>query len=166
MQPTRVDHIDWDRWQPVDPATLVFVIRGRDILLIRKKRGLGAGKINAPGGRMEPGETPPECAARELHEELQVKPVGLDARGELRFQFTGGYSIHVVVFRASDCVGEAVETDEAVPLWTPIDRIPYDEMWEDDRYWLPHLLDGRGFDGRFIFDGDTMLDHRLTVRPA
>ena len=43
MHERRVSDIDWARWTAVDPATLIFVIRGGQILLIRKKRGLGAG---------------------------------------------------------------------------------------------------------------------------
>ena len=42
-------------------------------------------------------------------------------------------------------------------------EIPYDEMWDDDRYWLPLLLAGQRFRGYFIFDGPTMLDHTLVV---
>ncbi len=161
--PRTVDGIDWRRWTATDDATLVFVVRDGQILLIRKKRGLGAGKINGPGGRIEPNETPAQCAVREIEEELHVSPTGLQPHGELRFQFVDGYSIHVWVFRASGCQGVATETDEAIPLWTDVDAIPYDEMWADDRYWLPHLLEGSVVDGRFIFDGDTMLDHQLDV---
>jgi hypothetical protein len=28
------------------------------------------------------------------------------------------------------------------PQWFPIDAIPYDKMWPDDRFWLPLLLQG------------------------
>ena len=162
--PRTVDAIDWPRWKATDDATLVFVVRNGQVLLIRKKRGLGAGKINGPGGRIEPNETPAACAVREIEEELCVSPTGLQPHGELRFQFIDGYSIHVWVFRASGCQGTATETEEAIPLWTNVDAIPYDEMWADDRYWLPHLLAGNAVDGRFVFDGDTMLDHQLEVR--
>ncbi len=162
--PETVAAIDWQTWRATDVATLVFVIRAGQILLIRKKRGLGAGKINGPGGRVDPGETTAQCAVREIEEELCVTPTGLRAHGELRFQFVDGYSIHVHVFRAAGCTGEATETEEAIPLWTDLDAIPYDEMWADDQYWLPHLLDGKQVDGRYVFDGDAMLDHQLTVR--
>ncbi len=154
---TRLDEIDWRTWKPVDHATLLFVVRGGRILLIRKKRGLGAGKINGPGGRMEPGESPRECAVREVREELEVTPTGVCPGGELRFQFVDGYSIHVYVFTATGCRGEARETAEAIPIWAGLDDIPYDEMWADDRYWLPLLLRGEPFSGRFVFDGDAML---------
>jgi 8-oxo-dGTP diphosphatase len=44
----------------------LFVIRDGHILLIHKKRGLGAGKINGPGGRIDLGESPQECAVRKF----------------------------------------------------------------------------------------------------
>jgi 8-oxo-dGTP diphosphatase len=163
MGPATLGDIDWERWRPVDPATLVFVLLDGQILLIRKKRGLGAGKINGPGGRLEPGELPLDGAAREVREELRVIPTGLDQRGELRFQFVDGYAIHVYVFRADGLIGEPMETDEAIPIWSPIDALPFDEMWADDRLWLPPLIAGRVFQGRFLFDGDRMLDAALDL---
>ena len=156
-----IEEIDWGCWRARDPATLVFVVQNGSILLIRKKRGLGAGKINGPGGRVEPGESPMEAAVREAEEELTITPLGLRFAGQNRFQFIDGYSIHVHVFSASDYRGEPRETAEAVPLWYPTDGIPYHEMWEDDRLWIPHLLEGRHFNGRYVFEGDTLLDYRL-----
>lgn len=153
--------IDWDNWQAKDPATLTFVIQGGQILLIRKKRGLGAGKINGPGGRLEPGETPLQCAVREVQEELCITPTGMKYQGECLFQFVDGYSIHVHAYSATGYEGTPGETEEATPLWFNLDRIPYDEMWEDDRYWLPLLLAGKRFSGRYLFDGEHMLDYHL-----
>ena len=132
-----VDEIDWTNWQPTEYANLCFIMRDGQVLLIRKKRGLGAGKINGPGGRLDKGETALEAAIRETREEIGVTPVGLDQVGELFFQFVDGYKLHVTVFAADDCSGELIETDEAMPMWTEISRIPYDEMWQDDRHWLP-----------------------------
>jgi 8-oxo-dGTP diphosphatase len=159
--PRKVSEIDWRTWRPRDLATLVFVVRGGEILLMRKKRGLGAGKINGPGGRMERGESALACAVREVREELCVTPLGLALAGENAFQFVDGYGIRVFTFRASGVDGEPAETEEGAPLWAPLDAIPYGEMWEDDRLWLPELLAGRRFAGRFVFDGDAMLDHVL-----
>ena len=153
--------IDWDTWKAKDPATLVFVVKDGRILLIRKKRGLGAGKINAPGGRLAPGETPLEAAVREVQEELCITPVELTYSGENLFQFVDGYSIHVHVFKAGDYEGEPTETDEASPIWSNLDAIPYEEMWEDDKLWVPLVLDGTRFYGRYLFDDDIMLDYAL-----
>ena len=52
------------QWTPDILATLMFVVQDGKILLIRKKRGIGAGKVNGPGGKFEPGGNgPPVCAA-------------------------------------------------------------------------------------------------------
>lgn len=158
--------IDWNTWTPVERATLLFVIRDGRALLIRKKRGLGAGKINGPGGRLDPGETPLQCAIREVQEELLVTPTGVRPAGELLFQFADGHSIHGYVFTAANCEGEPQSTHEADPIWTPLDAIPYPEMWADDRIWIPLMLEGRRFIGRFLFDGDSMLGYDLHVDAA
>lgn len=164
--PKRVAEIDWKTWSGVDRATLLFVVEGERILLIRKKRGLGAGKINGPGGKLDPGETPRQAAIREVTEEIGIVPSGIEPGGVLRFQFIDGYSIHVWVFTATGYDGELIETDEAIPLWYGVDSIPYDEMWSDDIIWLPILLGGQKFAGRFIFDKDEMLDHTIDLDPA
>jgi 8-oxo-dGTP diphosphatase len=152
-----LETIDWSTWKPHDVATLLFVVRGGEILMIRKKRGLGAGKINGPGGRVEPGESLLECALRETREEIGVCPVGARHLGQLRFQFVDGYGLVAHVFRADDFTGDLVETDEAIPLWFRTDALPFDEMWADDRLWLPLLLEERSFSARFVFDGERML---------
>ncbi len=149
--------IDWTTWQPVDLATLLFVIDGDRVLLIRKKRGLGAGLINAPGGRLDPGETPRQAAVREVQEELGITPHSPTWGGEHRFQFRDGYSLYVHVFTSDRYDGEPTETDEAVPLWVQRDAMPYEQMWADDRYWLPLLLAGQRFSGRYIFDDQEMV---------
>ena len=163
MVARRVGEIDWTTWQPADLATLTFIVCGDRMLLIRKKRGLGAGKINAPGGRLDPGETWQEGAVREVEEELCITPLDPVYVGENRFQFVDGYSIHAAVFRATAFTGVPTETDEATPFWFDLSRLPYDQMWEDDPLWLPHVIAGRRFSGRFIFDGDLMLDHAIEL---
>lgn len=163
MSLSPVSPVDWNAWTPRERATLLFVVRDGRILLILKKRGLGAGKVNGPGGRIDPGESPVDCAVRETQEELCVTPTGVREAGELFFQFADEHSIHGYVFRADDCTGTPAETAEAVPLWTDVDAIPYDRMWADDVLWLPHLLAGRPFVGRFLFDGDRMLWHEVSA---
>lgn len=158
--------VDWERWTPDLRATLLFVVRDGRVLLIHKKRGLGAGKVNGPGGKLEAGEPPLAGAIREVQEEVCVTPTGVDQRGEIRFQFTDGLALHGFVFLALGCTGEPCETDEAKPFWTPIGGIPWARMWADDVHWLPGLLAGRKFSGRALFDGDALLDHRFETLPT
>jgi 8-oxo-dGTP diphosphatase len=130
-------------------------------MLIHKKRGLGGGKINGPGGRLEAGETLVEGAIRETIEETGVRPIGPEKAGEISFQFLDAYSLHCTVFVANGCDGTQIETDEALPFWCGIDEVPYDGMWEDDRHWLPLLLRREMFAGFFLFDGERMLSMEL-----
>ncbi|QBG47950.1 8-oxo-dGTP diphosphatase [Verrucomicrobia bacterium S94] len=159
----KVGDVDWENWTPVVKATLLFVIQDGQVLLIHKKRGFGKGKINGPGGKLEPGETLQECAVRETEEELCIKARGVELAGELCFQFTDSHSIHGFVYTATGYEGEPSETEEAAPIWCSIDDLPFEHMWEDDHIWFPYMLEGRKFTGWFIFDGDRLLDHVIEL---
>ena len=153
MDPHDLDF--WQNWQPTMRASLCFVRQEGQILMIRKKRGLGVGKINGPG------ETALEAAIRETEEELCITPLHLSERGELHFQFVDGLALHCVVFTAEGCIGEPKETEEAIPHWMEPSAIPYHDMWADDIHWLPGMLEGKKFRGYFHFNEDVMLSHRL-----
>lgn len=154
---------EWSSWVPVDRATSVYLFRNDQLLLIRKKRGLGFGKITAPGGKIDGAETAAEGAVREVREEVGLTPVDLREGGTLQFQFLNGYSISVHLFVGERWTGELCESAEANPLWVPFDRIPYEEMWEDDRIWLPDLLRGSRIEGRLLFDGDRLVEYEILV---
>jgi len=156
--------LDWETWKPNMRANLVFIARGGRVLLIHKKRGLGAGKINGPGGKLEPGETALEAAIREVEEELGITPHAPVEMGALCFAFRDGLNLHCTVFHSESFDGEPVETDEAKPEWFDIEAIPYDRMWADDIHWLPGMLAGRRFDAWFEFDTERMLTHRIEWR--
>lgn len=151
----------WSEFAPSERAVIVFIRSGASILLIDKKRGLGAGKVNGPGGRIEPGETSVQAAIRETHEEVGLFVTDLDHRVVLQFAFVDGYMLEVDVYFTSSYSGSLVETDEARPFWCLEASIPYAKMWADDRLWLPRALAGERIAGRFVFDGDTMLTHEL-----
>ncbi|MCG8602005.1 MAG: NUDIX domain-containing protein, partial [Verrucomicrobiales bacterium] len=131
-----------ENWTPTMVANLVFLTRGDEVLLIHKKTGLGAGKINGPGGKLEAGETAIEAARREVEEELHIIPGDLEEMGVLHFDFVDGLRLHCTVFTGTEFSGTPTETREARPEWFPISEIPFERMWADDQYWLPGMLEG------------------------
>jgi len=155
--------IDWSTWTGEMKATILFIIKDGKILLIEKKRGLGAGKINGPGGKIDPGETALEAAIRETQEELLITPSTPRKLGELQFSMSDCPDILCHVYRSDDFIGIPTETDEAVPVWTRLEEIPYQRMWEDDRHWLPLVLAERTFRGRFVFEGECMQWNEVTT---
>jgi predicted membrane-bound spermidine synthase len=72
---------------------------------------------------------------------------------EFSFQ-AGGDTLEVHTFLATRWKGEPQETEEMRPAWFAQDAIPYDEMWPDDRYWLPLFLEGKFLRTRFLFGAD------------
>ena len=158
----KVDDINWDEWEPTERCVLTYVTDNGRILLINKKRGLGKGYINAPGGHIEIEETKKEAAIRETKEETGLDVDNLEERGTLYFQFKDGMRMIGYVFFTSIWSGTLIdECDETKPFWTDISSLDYSAMWEDDKLWLPVALSGKKFSGYFIFDDLTMIDSKV-----
>ena len=155
---------DWSAWRPGVRATLVFIFNGPQVLLIHKKTGLGKGKINAPGGKLEIGETPEACARREVKEEVGLTIHTLERVAELRFLMSDYPDILCHVFFSKSFEGKASETVEAKPFWCEVTNIPYENMWSDDAIWLPKVLAGERVLGLFEFHGERMLRYQVFLR--
>ena len=140
-------------------------MRENQILLAMKKRGFGAGKWNGVGGKIEPGETPEQAIARECQEEINVTPEKLLKVGEIDFlQPINGQlsSMFVHVFTTTVWVGEPSESEEMNPAWYEIEKIPYSDMWPDDEYWMPLLIEGALFKASFeLNDKDEIVQHSI-----
>lgn len=145
--------------------TLVFIEKDGRILLGMKKRGFGAGRWNGFGGKLEAGETLEQAAVRETEEEVGVTPISLEERVVLEFTFEDKPEVlEVHVFTAGGFKGEPRETEEMRPRWFKIEEIPYDDMWADDRIWLPLFLESKKLKGYFHFDqNDHILSQKLHI---
>ena len=116
-------------------------------------------RLTVLGGKLEPGESIEQAVAREVHEESGMKLLSYEKRGIISFEieYAGNSHLEVHVFYSADFTGEITENDEMEVLCIPKNAIPYDEMWADDRFWLPVLLSGKYFLGTGIFDVDQKL---------
>ncbi len=139
-------------------TSIILCVREDKILLGMKKRGHGAGYWNGFGGKKLPNETILESALREIKEEADITPQDMIQIGTLEFT---NFITHIFTF--SEFKGKPVETEEMKPQWFDIKNIPYSQMWESDKIWLPLVLDGKKFKGKFFFDGDRMVDYNLEI---
>ena len=148
-------------------GTVCHIIRDGKTLLIRKKEGFGEGKLNSPGGKMKEGETPKKCILREVFEETGLTLNKLKGHGVLHFYFGKKKEPDwtVYVYSSQSFSGELKQSVEGPLKWVDVDRLPYNEMWGDDRYWVPLLFKDKNFSGDFYFDesGERLLHHHLTI---
>jgi mutator protein MutT len=149
----------------VTDLTLLLLQRGDKVLLALKKRGFGVGRWNGVGGKLEPGETIQQALVRECQEEIGVTPIEYHEVGQLQFDaYMKGARVELLVhvYVCRKWRGTPKETEEMKPRWFSKNAVPYDDMWQDDRFWLPQALDGAHVSGQFAFDEqDNLLDYKV-----
>jgi len=146
--------------------TLCTTFKNNRILLGMKKRGFGAGRWNGFGGKLHEGESVEAAAKRETQEECGIIIEALEEAGVIDFEFKNNPEIlEVHIFKINKYSGEPVETEEMKPEWFDFDKIPYDSMWPDDKFWLPLFLKGHKFKGKFKFDekGNRIINQELNI---
>ncbi|BCU69154.1 8-oxo-dGTP diphosphatase [Stygiolobus caldivivus] len=132
--------------------TCLGIVRdGTFLLFIRKLRGLGKGLLTFPGGKVEEQESPEECVKRELWEEVKITALKLEKVAEILFRH-GNDEEKMYVYVITDYTDIPTITAEALPMWLkePI----YEEMWADDKVWLPRVLAGQAVCCEFNFSQD------------
>ncbi len=124
--------------------TLCFILTPARILLGQKKRGFGVGLWNGFGGKVQGSETLEQCVRREALEEvgltIEVQPAG----------FIKVKSLEVALFTSRTFKGLPIETEEMRPQWFMRAKLPWSEMWDTDKLWLPGLLNKRWVDMRIV----------------
>lgn len=137
-------------------TTLSIIENGDKALLAMKKRGFGEGWWNGYGGKVQDEETIEEAMVRELKEESGIIAKTFKERAIIEFFFKGtDKEVEMHVFEVTSYEGKPEETEEMAPKWFLKDEIPYDQMWPADRNWMPLFFEGKDFDGKAVFDGET-----------
>ncbi len=150
-------------------TTLLFLIKKTDnkitdICLAMKKRGFGAGRWNGVGGKLSEGETIEQALIRETKEEIDVTVGPMWKVAELAFSFANNpdWNQLVHVYTTTEWQGDPVESEEMRPEWYAVKDIPFKDMWPDDIFWLPKVLEGELVRAAFTFgEKDAILDQKV-----
>ncbi len=147
-------------------ATLCYVRDSSKTLMIhriKKANDMHMGKWNGLGGKLEPGETPEECAIREIREESGLHVGNLILKGFLTFpSFANNEDWYAFVYLVRDFSGELIDSKEGILRWIPNEELLDLNLWEGDRIFLPWLECAGLFSAKFIYNDGQLVDHYVT----
>jgi 8-oxo-dGTP diphosphatase len=120
----------------------VLVDHGRVLVGQRPAGTRHAGKWEFPGGKVEPGESLPECLRRELHEELAIE-ADVGARlWRAVHHYAGGPDVAVTFFRVVAYRGALSTQHFAALRWVTLADLVTLDVLDADRAFVVAL--GRG----------------------
>ena len=117
----------------------VVVLRGSDVLLIRRAEPPRKDRWSIPGGKQERGETVRDAAHREIREEtgVEIALIGLvDVVDGISRDATGAAISHytLIDFAAEWVSGEPVAGDDAAEArWTSLENLDDYRLWSETR---------------------------------
>ncbi len=140
MPRTRLTSIPQQRNKEAAMVVVNIVDRENGLVLLKHNiRGISAGKLLGPGGKVDPKDESLEAAAkREVREET-----GLDVRN-LRYTGVLRDKMHVVHFFSTNTFSGTLrpKIDEGESRWYSPDEIPYEKMWPESSSLMPLLFTG------------------------
>jgi 8-oxo-dGTP diphosphatase len=154
-------------------ATLCYIIDRKNsktlmIHRVKKKDDYHEGKWNGLGGKFNKGETPEECAVREVFEESGLKIKNPSMRGFITFPlFDGTDDWYVFLFTADNYEGEIINSSEGNLEWIPNDKLTSLNLWDGDKIFLEWLSrdntapHSRFFSAKFIYEGGIFKDYKV-----
>lgn len=156
-----------EKAEHLTPMVVGYLLRDGEVLLgLRKQTAWKMGKylISGIGGKVGdlPGlehETPDEALIREFQEEIGVTPTNYHRVGQVTFLFPSKpkWNQRVDVYMVEEWEGQPIETEAIRPAWYSVDHLPLNQMWNDARYYLPQLLEGRVIEATFTYGDDNKI---------
>lgn len=141
---------------------------GQYLLLHRTKKevDINHDKWIGVGGKFEEGESPEECATREIWEETGLTVTAPRYRGIVTFVCPPYPTEYMHLFTATEFTGEMIECNEGELAWVDKDRATTLPCWEGDRIFLSLLAeDAPFFSLKLIYDGDALAAATLNGKP-
>lgn len=150
-------------------STICYIDNGSQFLLLhrnKKPNDIHEGKWVSVGGKFEAGESPQECAVREIKEETGLTATNLIPVGFITFpDFTqDGRDWYSFVYRVNEFEGELLEEcDEGTLEWVNYEEILSLPTWEGDYIYLDWILNNKPFfTAKFSYDADgELIEHQV-----
>ncbi len=138
-------------------GTLIYCLRDHRVLLMRRRKEPNLGLWVAPGGKVEPGESPYECALRELVEETGLRAHGLRLRGlvtETSPRPDWQWLLFIYVTATFEGSLRPDEREGELRWWS-LDAARHVPMPEADKVFFPRVIDLTRplYQARFVYDG-------------
>lgn len=132
---------------------------GRYLMLhrVKKEHDENKDKWIGIGGKFEPGESPEDCALREVREETGLTLTDWDYRGIVTFVSDEWGTEYMHLFWSDRFTGTIRDCDEGVLEWLDKKELLTKNIWEGDRIFL-RLLDERVpfFSLKLVYAGDEL----------
>lgn len=145
-------------------ATICYIDNGKELLLMhrnKKPNDVHEGKWISVGGKLEAGESPEDCAVREIFEETGLLVEDMALKGIITFpDFTPGHDWYTYVFKVTGFSGQLVEDCvEGTLEWVPYDQVLTKPTWEGDYEMFKWILDDVPFfSAKFSYQEQQLVD--------
>ncbi len=150
-------------------ATLCYLRRDGQTLMIhriKKANDMHEGKWNGLGGKLDPGESPEECALREIFEESGLRVRNPQLKGFLTFPlFANDEDWYVFVYVVKDFEGELIDSSEGDLRWVDDAELTDLNLWEGDPIFLPWLDRPGIFSAKFVYRERRLVSHEVVFYP-
>ena len=135
---------------------------------IKKKNDLNHDKWVGLGGKFENGETPYQCALREVKEEANIEPLNLTYRGVVEFVSNIYGTEYMHLFTANAYLGEInYSSNEGVLEWVKKKDVYNLPIWQGDKIFF-ELLENehRFFYLTLTYKGENLVSHTVNIKNA
>lgn len=141
-------------------TSLCYIERGGRYLMlhrVKKENDLNHDKWIGPGGKFEPGESPEDCALREVREETGLTMTDFTYRGIVTFVSDEYGTEYMHLFHCTGFTGSLRDCDEGVLEWIDKRELCTKQLWRGDLIFL-ELLDRNVpfFSLKLCYAGDTL----------
>lgn len=146
-------------------ATLCYVQKENKTLMLyrnKKENDYHEGKWNGLGGKFELGESPEDCAIREIKEEAGLTVKNLIMKGFITFPlFDEVDDWHVFLFVIDKFEGELIDSPEGKLEWIENDKLSEINLWEGDKIFIPWLFEDKFFSAKFNYENGKFVDYEV-----